>query len=304
MTFKSSPRGITIQYDKYIHLVDYYLCNILHNPIYSSTIIISFTYYQLVQNSSTTTTTAKEDYAYDLVSNIINLIFICRFQFKFAHNHKLVPPLAKLVSEVVFLLIQIASCCYLMTTLYPVYPSSIQIFIILQILLPFVIFVTSMWHHAAQEWTRALSECNNNLLPFFISNSFLFINYYDDGLGSIGLMGLCFKLACFSFKFYLIYQFVVYELISINYCDSGMEIVDNCQFYLQRPNLGSAPTSEVQLDEDLEKKMTAEGETDEQMSMMTTMAQVKRWMRYTSFKNWLMVFVSCAMIGVDVYKMI
>ena len=97
------PFTNTYQSNRYIYIIDKYFCKFIHNPIISSIILIlSYTYYYYYYYNN-------DNYDYDdyylpqylfvndLVSNIINLICILRFQYRFKFNH--------LIGELIFSLV-------------------------------------------------------------------------------------------------------------------------------------------------------------------------------------------------------
>ncbi|KAI5959792.1 uncharacterized protein KGF55_005024 [Candida pseudojiufengensis] len=250
-------------YDKFINFIQFYLCNIIHNPIISSIIIISYLYFQFINkiilknNSSILNEPVefeieKDNFIWDILSTIINIIFILRFQInfnpikffsKFISKSKNIPTtrsskyLITLILEISFFLIQIVSCVYLILNFINIiYSQKIKIFILLQISLPIFIFGLTFINN--KSLLVCLKECNNNFLPFFISNSFLFINLKDlvnNEVDEVEFPKLVttdneflnvdfiFKLANYSFKFYLIYQFIIYELNQIKNCEEEQE---------------------------------------------------------------------------------
>lgn len=243
---------MTNTHRKFINVLEKYMCNGLHNPIASSAIIIAFVLGQVINPSSplkamlsqntllplveeaingtidgepisytqdTTTTTAAttfEDLLMDLVSNSINLIFIFRFVKKSTpdcpHRSR------STCQELCFFVTQLMAATYFISTYFSHFHKLLQIFTSLQLVLPFLILLISITSN--KSIYKSLRECNNNILPFFITNSFLFINTTFTSTTtspdtSFDFVGWIYLIAAYSQKFYLIYKYVIYELITI-----------------------------------------------------------------------------------------
>lgn len=226
------------------------MCNGVHNPIVSSIIIISFILGQLMNSSSafktvlaqttsqlmveeaingtidgepisyiqdTTTNTSFDDYFYDLLSNIINLVFIYRFVKR--SNSPYQSRTNSVYQELCIFIMQLVAATYFISTYFTQFPKLLQILTSLQLVLPFIIFFISI--SSNRTIYKPLKECNNNILPFFITNSFLFINTTFTTSTSTSactlsqLIGWLYLFAAYSQKLYLIYQYVIYELITV-----------------------------------------------------------------------------------------
>ncbi|RLV89975.1 hypothetical protein JA1_004867 [Spathaspora sp. JA1] len=218
--------------NRYIKVLDLYFSNIIHNPILTSlAILLIFSYLQskqwdwLTANSNSAVFIFVEDYKFDIISNVINLMFIVRFVYYIKLN---------LLGEIVLFLAQNFACFKFMLMkdgLNFLKDDDISFFLkgcmILQVLFPWLIFFFSLFQGIA--WKRTLIDCNNNYLPLFMSQSFMFINatfpLLSDGFQKYELF---YKLACFSLKFYLIFQFILYEFVLINY---ELEDVEDYSLY-------------------------------------------------------------------------
>ncbi|KAK6464310.1 hypothetical protein DFJ63DRAFT_333882 [Scheffersomyces coipomensis] len=239
-------------YNKYIKFIDSVLCKTIHNPIITSLIIlISISLIQSFQISQLITTTSNQsfvfidDYIFDIISNLINILFIIRFQYFIRFP---------LICEIILFITQNIICLNLLfnnnfnilsllnwNSIDSIFFTSLKIFLIIQIIFPYIILIINIFDYKHSEGSihSFLSDCNNNYLPIFISHSFLFINYNFPLilLSSNHPLFTClksnlifiFKIASFSFKFYIIYKFILYEIIMILF--NKININDYSVFY-------------------------------------------------------------------------
>ncbi|EGW30053.1 uncharacterized protein SPAPADRAFT_143909 [Spathaspora passalidarum NRRL Y-27907] len=219
--------------NRYIQVLDLYLSNIIHNPIFTSVaVLISFCYLQCKQwdwlmiSSHSFEFIFVEDYEFDILSNIINLIFIFRFVYYIKLN---------LIGEIALFLVQNFACYK-----YVLMKDGISFFkdtdmsmflkscIALQVIFPWLILLSCIVQR--MPWNKTLVDCNTNYLPLFMSQSFMFVNTTFPLLdNSFKNYELLYKLACFSLKFYLVFQFVLYEFVLINY--EHEDVVDYSVYY-------------------------------------------------------------------------
>ena len=344
------PFTNTYQSNRYIYIIDKYFCKFIHNPIISSIILIlSYTYYYYYYYYN------NDNYDYDdyylpqylfvndLVSNIINLICILRFQYRFKFNH--------LIGELIFFIGQsILSYQLIINQLLIHFNEStattttttttgtgtgtstinctliIQWTIILQMILPIIILIftyvdnyrnrnrnnDSNDNYTSGGLYSVIFEGNNHYIPVFLSYSFFLINInlinanttttttssssFSSSTGSINtilnwfleltfqqLIKFIYQLSCFSFKFYLMYQFILYEL-SINQI-GFKKFINYQEFY---------------------PKLKEEEEEEEDKNAITTTTtrrlNIINFLKSDQFKNMLMILVCLIIIIIDIIQ--
>ncbi|KAL1570075.1 Uncharacterized protein V4U95_005248 [Candida albicans] len=345
------PFTNTYQSNRYIYIIDKYFCKFIHNPIISSIILIlSYTYYYYYYYYYNNNNYNYDDYylpqylfVNDLVSNIINLICILRFQYRFKFNH--------LIGELIFFIGQsILSYQLIINQLLIHFNEStattttttgtrtgtstinctliIQWTIILQMILPIIILVFTYVDNYRNRnrnndnndnYTSGglgglysvIFEGNNHYIPVFLSYSFFLININlinanttttttsssFSSTGSINtisnwfleltfqqLIKFIYQLSCFSFKFYLMYQFILYEL-SINQI-GFKKFINYQEFY---PKL---------------KEEDEEEEEDKNAITTTTTRRLNiiNFLKSDQFKNMLMILVCLIIIIIDIIQ--
>ncbi|KAI5952190.1 hypothetical protein KGF57_004154 [Candida theae] len=218
---------------------------------------VSYTRDETTAATAAAMTAVFDDYFCDFLSNFVNLVFIYRFVMMNYNNsisisnrnrnksrQQQATTGSSIFQELSIFIMQLAAATCFMYFYFNQFPRLLQVLASLQLVLPFVIlFISSSTSSSKNKSVyKLLKECNNNILPFFITNSFLFINvpfiassnantatattaattatsvsvstvfgYFtsDDTLSWFYL------LAVYSQKLYLIYQYVIYELISV-----------------------------------------------------------------------------------------
>ncbi|KGU24341.1 hypothetical protein MGM_05036 [Candida albicans P75063] len=349
------PFTNTYQSNRYIYIIDKYFCKFIHNPIISSIILIlSYTYYYYYYYYYNNDNYDYDDYylpqylfVNDLVSNIINLICILRFQYRFKFNH--------LIGELIFFIGQsILSYQLIINQLLIHFNEStattttttttgtgtgtstinctliIQWTIVLQMILPIIILVftyvdnyrnrnrnnDSNDNYTSGGLYSVIFEGNNHYIPVFLSYSFFLININlinanttntttttttssssFSSTGSINtisnwfleltfqqLIKFIYQLSCFSFKFYLMYQFILYEL-SINQI-GFKKFINYQEFY---PKL---------------KEEDEEEEEDKNAITTTTTRRLNiiNFLKSDQFKNMLMILVCLIIIIIDIIQ--
>ncbi|KAK6205309.1 uncharacterized protein RJT21DRAFT_111836 [Scheffersomyces amazonensis] len=247
----------TVPYNKYIKLIDKYLCKGIHDPFIPSLVIIYsilflqslqlyalFAYPIIPSASSSTNTTSLifiDEYFLDIASNVLNLLFIVRFQFYWRFP---------LFIEIILFIFQNVGCYNLLfnkslsflidsSTISVSNVTPLTIFLIIQIVFPYIILIINLIDYKNfSSFHHFFSDCNNNYLPIFISHSFLFINtsfpllniFVPTSRLSIYLLKyfasaliFAYKISSFSLKFYAIYKFILYEIVAILYNTTNIE---------------------------------------------------------------------------------
>lgn len=218
------------------YLIDVGLCTWIHNPIVLSIFILAGAILLLAMlvaaaSIDTLSHVAFHDYFFDLVHNAINLIFIVRFPSSSSRGLAIVSSTAM---EWLLLIAQNLGCMVLVfsseySLLYYNLHSVLKAFMWWQIVCPYLILVLLL----AEKWwcRRSLSEkaplklqklltgsllvdTNNNFLPIFMAHSFAAINV-NFPFVSAPYVDIVYKMACISFKFYLINRYVLYEIVMV-----------------------------------------------------------------------------------------
>lgn len=238
---KQQPFGGLTGKDYIILIIDKYLCNLITNPIIiTSLILLIYIYLQynqlmiitILSNPKETYSwdfIMSEDYYYDIISNLINIIIILRFQ--------IIIELSIYIECLLFIL-QNIMCSLILNHLQYIDNILIKTCIILEIMAPYLVFIISIidWKTNKDEredkdneeeesngWYQGLRDCNNYFLPLFINYSLLLINYDFPILNGVdndlffGYLQFTYKLLSFMFKLYLSYQFILYEYVVIFY---------------------------------------------------------------------------------------
>ncbi|CUM63729.1 uncharacterized protein PRCAT00001313001 [Priceomyces carsonii] len=224
-------KGLTpVTYNGWVKFIDVYLCQGLHNPLVSSTLIILsiaviwYSQYRHTFSEGQNTLSLIPDYVLDMLSAMINIAFVVRFCFAYSTS---------LIVEIIYFFIQ-NICCYQLvfgndpnvSLLFLNLNVWFRRFISLQIMCPYlVLLINSIEHFKSPKEALLLSffiDANNNFLPILLSHSFIFINFNFPQLENQALISI-YKISQFSMKFYCIYQFVLYEINSIVYNMKGFK---------------------------------------------------------------------------------
>ncbi|SGZ50126.1 CIC11C00000005564 [Sungouiella intermedia] len=224
---------------KAAYFIDVVLCSWIHNPFVLSALVLTGSMLLLamlftVPMPDTFANVEFNDYLLDFLHNAINLIFIVRFP---ASSSRGLTILSSTLAELLLLAIQNVGCAVLLfsseySLLYSNMHPILRMFMLWQIVCPYLIFLL----HLLENWWRAknpvstsekrtilapklltgslLVDTNNNFLPVFMAHSFASINFNYPLAGAYWVV-LVYKLACFSFKFYLINRYVLYELVMV-----------------------------------------------------------------------------------------
>mmetsp|Transcript_7327 Transcript_7327/g.9271 ORF Transcript_7327/g.9271 Transcript_7327/m.9271 type:complete len:298 (-) Transcript_7327:218-1111(-) len=219
-----------------IKFIDRYLCLYIHNPIISSIVLIStccfingVQYYDIYVKSQWELIFIQ-DCIFDLLQNIINLIFILRFCMgKFGNT-----PM-----EVLLLMIENIGCFNLVfNQRYSLLMTNVNIvlkvFILWQILCPYFILTINLadyinWkirdykpqslldnNDVVLSFYELLIDTNNNFLPIFIAHSFVLIDLNFTFVTSEWII-FAYKISIFLLKFYCICRYILYETCYIVY---------------------------------------------------------------------------------------
>ncbi|RCK65533.1 hypothetical protein Cantr_01234 [Candida viswanathii] len=150
----------SVQPDRFVYVVDYYLCKIIHNPFVSSGLILScYAYYLATTPHSITHRYASSD----ILSNIINIIAVCRFLFK-----QIQPSFRRTI----FFILQIITSFFILDT--SAFSPLVVLSIYFQIFLPFVVILIAYANKSTLH--EGLKSANNSFLPFFLSYSIMLMN--------------------------------------------------------------------------------------------------------------------------------
>lgn len=255
--------------DKFIYIIDYYLCNIIHNPLISSGFILFSYGYYILTTSSLFEDSLTYDIVYsDILSNLINIIAICRFLFNLKFNNSF--------GEGLFFIFQTIGSFYIfLDNDYDNGDDETSIFlkvcVYCQIILPSIIILISYY---INDFTiqESITLGNNNFIPFLLSYSIKLMN--NQLWFNSTIQEFIYSISILSLKFYLIYQFVLHEYLMIYY--DGLECFEYSLFY---------PTNESN---------SIIIKNDE---ILSTRKQV----RFAMIKNWCVLSVSVISIIFDIY---
>lgn len=223
-----------LEVHKQVKVLDHHLCRVLHNPLLSSVAVVACVVFlhaaQLYRLSAAKSfeLVFASDYAMDLVSNAINVLFLVRFSVRSKGESQQIR--STLLAETLLFAAQNAGCYLLVfhreySLLYSGINPLFKLFIVWQCACPYVILAMN----AADEvrcgrgLSRAgvrdfLVDANNNCLPIFIAHSYVLINFSFPFLAAgLAWVLVAYKLAAFSLKFYCIYQFILYEVTVVIY---------------------------------------------------------------------------------------
>lgn len=218
---------------KGVHVLERYLCNYVHNPIVALAVCLgAFVALQVslvgaAVSTSHTVHLRLNDYILDLLHHAVNLLFILRFVC--GPN---VAITSQPIAEWILFVIQNVGCmvfifCPGYSLLYLNLHVVFKGFMVWQIMCPYLILAMNIaegWSSTDDEKngsTRSslhalLVDSNNNFLPVFIAHSFAQINFNFIFMQGTWVSFL-YKCACFSLKFFLIYRFILYELVVVIY---------------------------------------------------------------------------------------
>lgn len=244
-----------------IKFLDKFLCQKIHNPIVSSIlliILISILHtIQLIKmnNLNQFEFLFIKDYFLDIISNVINLIFIIRFSIKKTKKNENNKLNSNIGFEILLFILQNFGCYKLLfdqnySLLFTNINIIFKFFVIWQYLCPYIILFMNLidllknWISSSSTSLSSstndqfnlldfLIDANNNFLPIFIAHSYILININFPFLFDSIFNWLIFfyKLCSFSIKFYCIYQFILYELIVVIYNLKFNYINDYSSFY-------------------------------------------------------------------------
>lgn len=215
-----STKPYTPTHLKAFNLLNYIINSVYHPLIVSGLLILLYVYIQ--------TTQLKEihhlklllmdfnlnDYKYDLLSNLANLLFILRFSLSI--KFPVVFEVLLFASQVLILFTFTYSyfitsntlaygwCCYITTILY-------YCQVICPIILTGVNIIELFQSHISL--SRLFINCNNNYLPVILTNSFHSINL-NFPLFDLDYVLSSYKILIISLKFYCLYQYILFELIN------------------------------------------------------------------------------------------
>lgn len=218
------------------YFIDVGLCTWIHNPYILSTTILAgaivlLTMLVYAASVDPLSHLPFYDYLLDFLHNAINLIFIIRFP---AASKSGLAIISSKFAEWLLLVAQVAGCGVLLfspkySLLYSDIHPILRSFMWWQIVCPYFILLLLVgeqrWakrsasekgQSVRQKWLTGslLVDTNNNLLPVFMAHSFAAINV-NFAFVSAPFIVCVYKLACFSFKFYLINRYVLYELVMV-----------------------------------------------------------------------------------------
>lgn len=181
---------------KSVYYIDLF-SNIVHNPELT-TVLLLVCYYYKWQNPTYST-----GYLMDLISIGVNTLFLIRF-----HWLKAFWPIAELALFVV----QNYGCYQLIrsdSAAYAEFSPFFMVCMMLQIAIPYIFMIANFY--AYEDRAKFLRDTNNNLLAIFISHSFLYIS------GGKGVVLLAYVLLQYSLKFFLIYRYTMFQIISVDH---------------------------------------------------------------------------------------
>ncbi|WEJ94561.1 hypothetical protein PSN45_002052 [Yamadazyma tenuis] len=147
------------------------------------------------------------DYAWDIYSSVLNLVFLTRFALNTQLN---------VAWESVLLVVQFGFLAHNVLTLGIVLTWSwVSVLYYLQIVCPAVMNVINIldYFRGHMGVTHLMVNFNNNILPVLLTNSFMCINlsfkvYYDTWTMT------AYRLLENSLKIYCLYQYILYELFN------------------------------------------------------------------------------------------
>lgn len=250
-----------------IKFIDRYLCQYVHNPIFSSIVLIGsccfingIQYYEIYTKSQWELIFIQ-DCIFDFLQNIISLIFILRFCIGKFGNAPIEAALLVLENIGCFNLVFNQNYSLLMTDV----SIAFKVFILWQILCPYFILTINLadyinWkigdckpksllgkNDIVLSFHELLIDTNNNFLPIFIAHSFIIIDLNFTFVTSNWII-FAYKLSIFLLKFYCICRYILYEtcyiVYNINFTESYNWIYDDvnannkCKPFLHaNPNL-------------------------------------------------------------------
>lgn len=226
---KPVPAGLS----RCTYAIDSIVCKKIHNPILAATIVagtlatvvvkqyIAWPPYNLFEESG---------FLPDFLQNAMNLLFMIRFppqSRKALHIRS-----NKYVEGLLFVCLNIVA----MVSLCSPYPFSSLMNLAFRVLLwvliicPYVILALNLaeftWGSIGEKEQKSeykregllalIVDANNSFMAIFIAQSFTAVNldlpYYENWI-----MPVIYKCATYSLKFYLIYCFVLYEIVVVIY---------------------------------------------------------------------------------------
>lgn len=195
------------------------IINIVYNPLVVSLALVCLTtYLQSTQLTQILRSTLQINYLdvreffTDILSNIINIIFLVRFTAGFRTS---------MAVELPFLVMQTIIVGYLIYNFKFAFDYESGLFI-LQILCPALINIINMQDFFAKtiNFQGLLVNLNNNYLPILLTNSFCLINL-NFKLITFNLNPenhywvLIYQILLISLKFYCLFQYIWVEILNI-----------------------------------------------------------------------------------------
>ncbi|CAH6719793.1 hypothetical protein CLIB1444_02S16622 [[Candida] jaroonii] len=194
--------------------------NIIYNPLVVSFSLVCLTTYlqstqisELLRSNLQITYLDINAYLKDILSNIINIIFLVRFTGGLRRS---------MVIEIPFLMIQSIIVGYLFYNFKFGFNYESSLFI-LQIVCPALINIINFQDFLSKiiGFKELLANLNNNCLPILLTNSFCLINL-DFKLLNFNLhqdgseyLLLAYQILLISLKFYCLFQYIWVEVLNI-----------------------------------------------------------------------------------------
>lgn len=214
---------------KTVKFIDTVLCTWVHNPVLAAAAVLVLAATATVRLVLAGQAADVPPYtvaalALDFVHNAVNMLFIVRFPSTSKGGVLIVSNTPAEVA--LFVVLNIGTLALLFCPVGLLFYSDmhvvLKLFLLWQILSPY--FILAVWAlevavakkeplektqlHSVRSF---LVETNNTFLPIFIAHSFAAINF-DVPFAQPLWLAFAYKCACYSFKFYLIHCFILYEL--------------------------------------------------------------------------------------------
>ncbi|GEQ70476.1 hypothetical protein JCM33374_g4153 [Metschnikowia sp. JCM 33374] len=219
-----------------IYVIDSIVCKKIHNPVIAATIVGGILVSVAVKSYFTWSPyNSFEECGFlpDFLQNVMNLLFIMRFPSKSKKSLRIHSN--KYIETVLFAGLNIVA----MVSLLSPYPFSslmgqaFRVLLWVSIICPYVILVLNLvelaWGHLDTQPEKEkipeakkdnllglIVDANNSFMAIFIAQSFTAVNldlpFYENSF-----IPVIYKYAAYSLKFYLIYCFVLYEIVVVIY---------------------------------------------------------------------------------------
>lgn len=220
-----------------IYVIDSIVCKKIHNPVISSAVVGAILLSVAVkQYAAWSPYNSTEDSGYlpDFLLNVMNLLFIIRFPSRLKKSLRITSN--KYLETVLFLALNVVAIVSLSSP-YPfltLMSLAFRVLLWVLILCPYVILALNLteyvWENLASRDSEKkgvvepkkdgllalIVDANNSFMAIFIAQSFTAVNldlpFYENSV-----LPVLYRYAAYSTKFYLIYCFVLYEIVVVIY---------------------------------------------------------------------------------------